>query len=187
MTRGPFRRLACAITIALLTLGGTSAAPAAEAPSIEPRAAEILKAALARVAGAGSLTLLAEMTDETTLPSGEKLQYPATLEIFLRRPDRLRYKLDGERRRVGGWYDGKAFTLLDAGKNVCATTPAPPGLAALFDGLKRQYGFRPPLAVLLREDGADAALKGVVAGFHVGLGKVGGDLCHHLAFRQENI
>jgi hypothetical protein len=186
MPPSPIRRLAGAAAFALLAFGELPAAHAAE-PSVEPRAAELVKAALTHLSRAGNIALRAEMTAETALPSGEKLQYPATLEVSLRRPDRLRYTIDGERRRIGGWYDGKTFTLRDGEKNVCAATPAPRSLSALFDGLKEKYGFRPPLAILLREDSADAALKGVTSGFHAGRGKVDGVLCEHLAFRQEKI
>jgi hypothetical protein len=161
--------------------------PSTAPPSIEPRAIEILNSALKHLAGAASMTLRAEVINETTLPSGEKLQYPGTLEIFLRRPDRLSYRLDSERRRVAAWYDGKQFTLLDSEKNVCASTPAPNGLNQLFDDMATRLGFRPPLSVLLRDDSARAVAEHMESGFYVGRGVVGGTDCHHLAFRQQNV
>jgi hypothetical protein len=121
-------------------------------PSVEPRAAEILNAALNHLAGTASLTLRAEVYSETTLASGVKLQYPGTLEVMLRRPDRLSYRLESEQRRIAAWYDGKSFTLLDAEKAVCASTPAPNGLGPLFDDMASRLGFRPPLSGLLRAD-----------------------------------
>lgn len=174
-----------AMLVALMVRGAPTAA--AEQTSVEPRAAEILNAALTHLAGSASLTLRAEVISETTLSSGAKLQYPGTLEVSLRRPDRLAYRLESEQRRVAAWYDGKEFTLLDSEKNVCASTPAPQGLGPLFDDMAARLGFRPPLSVLLREDSASVVPQRMESGFYVGRGTVGGTLCHHLAFRQQNV
>jgi len=172
--------------LALLLLGPPGAA-AADALSIEPRAAELLKSALAHLAGAASLSVRAEVVDETTLATGEKIQYPGMLELSLRRPDRLRYALDGEQRRIAAWYDGAGFSLLDSEKNICASTPAPKDLSALFDQMEKTLGFRPPLSVLIREDNVDVVMKRITSGFYVGRGEIGGVPCHHLSFRQETI
>ena len=177
--------LAGVVVLAFLFPGSL---PAAEsAPSIEPRAAEILTAALTHLAGVASLTVRADVVDEVTLSTGEKIQYPGRLELSLRRPDRLRYTIDGEQRRIAAWYDGKEFSLLDSEKNVCASTPAALSLAALFDQMETSFGFRPPLSVLLREDSVAVMMKRIKSGFYVGRGDVGGVACHHLAFRQQNI
>lgn len=186
MTPKIITRLACVASLGLL-LQGASGAAAAESSGVEPRAAEILKAALTHLAGTASLKLRGEVMSETVLASGQKLQYPGTLEIALRRPDRLWYKLDGEQRRVAAWYNGKNFTLLDSEKNVCASTPAPQGLGLLFDDMANRLGFRPPLSVLLREDSPTVVLKHVTSGFYVGRGEIGGTACHHLAFQQQNV
>lgn len=182
----PHHRLAGLAMLSLLLLRGAPAS-GAEQPPVEPRATEILNAALKHLAGAPSLTLRAEVVTETVLASGIKLQFPGTLQVMLRRPDRLSYRLDSEQRRIAAWYDGKSFTLLDSEKNVCASTPAPKGLGPLFDDMAARLGFRPPLSVLLREDSASVVTRGIEAGFYVGRGEVGGTACHHLAFRQKNV
>jgi len=186
MAHRGFLHLAVVAGLTLPLLGSFAGAVGSE-PSIEPRAAEILKAALTHLAGTASFSVRAEVVDEATLATGEKIQYPGTLELSLRRPDRLRYTISGEQRRMAAWYDGKGFTLLDSEKNVCATTPAPQSLAALFDQMEMTLGFRPPLSVLIREDSVDVVLKRITAGFYAGRGEVGGVTCDHLAFRQANI
>lgn len=186
MSPKTYPRLASLVALLFLLFPGSSGV-SAEPLAVEPRASEILAAALTHLAGTTSLTLRAEVISETTLSSGEKLQYPGTLEIALRRPDRLSYKLESEQRRVAAWYDGKSFALLDSEKNVCATTPAPSSLGLLFDDMAARLGFRPPLSVLLGEDSASAIPKRIESGFYVGRGVVGGVACHHLAFRQQNV
>lgn len=187
MAQRSFIHLAGVAGLAILLLGGPPAGAAEDAPSIEPRAAEILKAALAHLAGAASISVRAEVFDEATLATGEKIQYPGTLQLSLRRPDRLQYTIDGEQRRMAAWYDGTAFSLLDRDKNVCASTPAAQNLAALFDQMEKSLGFRPPLSVLMREDSVEVVIKRITSGFYAGLGEVDGVPCHHLAFRQQGI
>jgi hypothetical protein len=165
---------------------GLTRVGAEEKRSIEPRAEEIIRAALSHLAGAASLRLRAEVLTEATLPSGDKLQYPGTLEIALRRPDRIWYRLDGEQRRVTAWYDGKEFTLLDSEKNVCASTPASKGLGPLFDEMAAKLGFRPPMSPLVREDSVAAFLQRTRSGYYVGHGEINGRASHHLAFQQQN-
>lgn len=174
-------------SLVLLLIQGTAVAYAAEQPAVEARAVEILNAALAHLAGTPSLKLRSEVISEVVLPSGQKLQHPGVLELALRRPDRLWYRLESELRRVTAWYDGKTFTLLDSDKNVCASTSAPQGLGPLFDDMSSKLGFRPPLSVLLREDNASVVLKRVTSGFYAGRGVIGGIDCHHLAFKQQTV
>jgi len=181
------------ITLAILATGLTLAAAlsvtpparAEEKPAIEPEAARILKAALERIGGAKSFTFRAEVTSDTPLPSGQKIQFPGTLEVAVRRPNGLWNMIEGEQRTARSWYDGKTFTLLNGGKNVYACWPAPEKLDDLIGAMKDKLGFSPPLAPLLRENLAATALAKVTSGFIVGQGVVVGTPCRHLAFRGE--
>jgi hypothetical protein len=179
-------RTACVGALALLLqspAGATAAAP----PGVEQRAADILSAALTHLAGTASFKIRGEVISETVLPSGQRLHYPGRLELALRRPDRLWYRLESEQRRIAAWYDGKEFTLLDSEKNACASTPAPQGLGLLFDDMAKRLGFRPPLSVLLRDDSPSVVLARMLSGFYVGRDELDGTPCHHLAFQQQNV
>lgn len=182
-----FSRTACVLALALVLPQGFSAATAGEQSGVEQRAAEILNAALTHLAGSASFRIRSEVISESVLPSGLRIHYPGTLELAVRRPDRLWYKLESEQRRVAAWYDGKTFTLLDSEKNTCAGTSAPQSLGMLFDDMAQRLGFRPPLSVLLREDSPSIVPKRMLSGFYVGRGVLGGTDCHHLAFRQESV
>jgi len=180
------------MTVALLAAGlalavatGLPVARAEEKPSVEPEAARILKAALERIGGAGSFTFRAEVMNDTLLPSGQKIQFPGTLEVAVRRPNGFWNMFEGEQRTARSWYDGKNFTLLNQGKNVYACWPAPERLDDLFGTMKDRLGFTPPLAPLLRENVAVTALAKITSGFIVGRGVIGETPCRHLAFRGE--
>lgn len=174
-----------AVGLALAVAASTPSARAEEKQSIEPEAARILKAALERIGGAKSFTFRAEVTNDTPLPSGQKIQFPGTLEVGIRRPNGFWNVFEGEQRTARSWYDGKTFTLLNSGKNVYACWPAPEKLDDLFGTMKDKLGFTPPLAPLLRDNLAATVLAKVTAGFIVGRGVIGGSNCRHLAFRGE--
>jgi hypothetical protein len=178
------------LAAALLTLpqaDGAGGARAAEGPSIEPQAAATLRSALDKIAAAKSFSFRAEVLNDSPLPSGEKIQFPGVLDVAVRRPDRLRVRLDGEQRASHSWYDGKTFSLLSPEANTFASCPGPERLDDLFTQLRENYGFTPPLAILLREDVAERTFARVRTGHTVGRGVVGGVDCTHLAFRGENV
>jgi hypothetical protein len=53
--------------------------------------------------------------------------------------------------------------------------------------LIKTYNLRAPLADLIYANAYDYLMEGTLAGFYLGLSKVQGQLCHHLAFRQKDI
>jgi len=171
--------------LAIVVVAGLGAARADAAPEIEPEAAQTLKAALDRIAGATSFTYRAEVTNDAPLPSGQKIQLSGTLEVAVRRPGGFWSSFDGEQRTSRIWYDGKTLTLLNNGKNVYACWPAPGTIDELFARMKDELGFRPPLSHLLREDVSATALATAKSGFTVGRSVIGGVPCRHLAFRGE--
>jgi hypothetical protein len=182
-----------ATTATVLALGLACAAlafaPAVRAqqppPAVDPEAARALTAALGHISGAKSFTFRAEVASDTPLPSGQKVQFPGMLEVAVRRPDGFWNMIEGEQRTARSWYDGKTFTLLNAGKNVYACWKAPERLEELFGTMREQLGFTPPLTPLLRENLEKTALAKVTAGFVVGRGLIGETKCLHLAFRGE--
>lgn len=185
MLRKEMTGVLLAAGLALAALTGMPVARAEEKPSVEPEAARIFKAALERIGGVKSFTFRADITDDTPLPSGQKIQFPGTLEVAVRRPNGFWNMFEGEQRAVRSWYDGKTFTLLNAGENVYACWPAPGKLDDLIGTMKDKIGFAPLLAPLLRENIATTALENVASGFIVGRGVIGETRCRHLAFRGK--
>jgi len=185
MVRNGMAGALLAAGLVLAAVMGQPAARAEEKSSVEPEAARILTAALERIEKAKSFTFRAEVTNDTPLPAGQKVQFPGTLEVAVRRPNGLWNMFEGEQRTARSWYDGKTFTLLNAGKNVYACAPAPEKLDDLLGTMKEKLGFTPPLAPLLRENLVATALGKVTSGSVVGRGIIGETSCLHLAFRGK--
>ena len=172
---------ACLVFSAVL--GRLPAVHAEEKLAVEPEAARILTAALERIEKAKRFTFRAEVTNDSALPSGQKVQFPGMLEVAVRRPNGLWNMFEGEQRTTRSWYDGKTFTLLNGGKNVYACWPAPGKLDDLLGTMKQKLGFTPPLVPLLRDNLVATALGKVTSGSVVGRGVIGETSCLHLAFR----
>ncbi|HEY6000945.1 MAG TPA: DUF2092 domain-containing protein [bacterium] len=159
--------------------------PTTPQAGFDPVAYRLLRSALDRLSSAKAFSFVAEVTSDTTLPSGQRVQFTGRIETELRRPDRLRVSYDGEQRSTRSWYDGKSFTLLDVGTNVYACYPSAASLEDFLGGMRDKLGFTPPLALLLREDPAKRAFARIRRGFAVGSATMGGTTVEHLAFSGD--
>jgi len=178
--------VAFAAFLAIMGAAPPQAARAEGQASIEPAARQLLTAALERVAGAKAFTSRADIANDVTLPSKEKVQFAGTLEIAVRRPNKLFTSSDGEQHSTRIWYDGTTLTLLRVAENVYACWPAPGRLEDLFGAMKDKLGFTPPLSPLLKEGVVAHAFDRFQTGSVVGPATIGGTPCTHLVFRGRN-
>jgi hypothetical protein len=159
----------------------------AKAPDIEPKAGEVLKQMCDYLKNLQQFSFQAEITEDVLLTSGQRIQYSRSVEASVRRPDRFRAESVGDTDTRQFFYDGKTITLLDKSKNFYTTIAAPPEIdAALEHGIKA-FNLRAPLADLIYTKAYEYLTEGVLSGFYVGLSKVQGVPCHHLAFREKDI
>ena len=84
-------------------------------------------------------------------------------------------------------YDGKTITLMDKTKNFYTTIAAPADIDAALEHAVQAFNLRAPLADLIYTKSYEYLTEGALSGFYVGLSKVQGVPCHHLAFREKDI
>jgi len=159
----------------------------AKAPDIEPKAVEVLKQMCDYLKNLQQFTVQAEITEDVLLTTGQKIQLGKTVETSVRRPDRMRTESQGDAENRLVVYDGKTITLLDRSKNVYTTITAPAELDAALNHAIQAFNLRAPLADLIYTKAYEYLTEGVLSGFNVGLSKVQGVPCHHLAFREKDI
>jgi hypothetical protein len=159
----------------------------AKAPDIEPKAGEVLKQMCDYLKNLQQFSVQAEINEDVLLTSGQRIQYARSVEASVRRPDRFRAESVGDTDNRLLVYDGKTITLLDRGKNVFATITAPPEIDAAMEHAVQAYNLRAPLADLVYTKSYEYLTEGVVSGFNMGLSKVQGVACHHLAFKGKDI
>jgi hypothetical protein len=158
-----------------------------KAPAIEPKAGEVLKQMCDYLKNLQQFSVQAEITEDVLLTSGQRIQFARNVEASVRRPDRMRAESVGDTDDRLLVYDGKTITLMDKTKNLYTTITAPPELDAALEHAIQAFNLRAPLADLIYTKSYEYLTEGVVSGFYVGLSKVQGVPCHHLAFRQKDI
>jgi hypothetical protein len=159
----------------------------AKAPDLEPKAVEVLKQMCDYLKNLQQFSFQASITEDVLLTSGQRIQYARGVEASVRRPDRFRAESVGDSDNRQIIYDGKTITLMDRSKNFYTTIPAPPELDAALEHGVQAFNLRAPLADLIYTKAYEYLTEGALSGFYVGLSKVQGVSCHHLAFRDKDI
>ncbi len=157
-------------------------------PGIAPRADQLLQQTSKTLKATPVFSFKTDVTIDTVKRSGQKLQYGSRGEVVVRRPNSLWAVVNGDRRNLQLYYDGKTFAVLNPDKQLYSTLAAPPPtIDALLDLLADQYGLVFPLADLVYSDPYASLTGQLDSGSYIGLHAVNGKQCHHLAFTQEVI
>ena len=168
---------------AVLAQGRRAAAP--EDGAIDPMAVKVLRDVCDRLEAAKSLAFRAQITWETA--GMNKLQFGAVQEVMLRRPDRLRVEYRGDISERTAWFDGDRWVYLDTVRNLYAELKAGPTLDEAMDALFDKAGFNFPLSDFFYSDAHKTLAESTIAADYIGLHKVNGVECHHLAFARETV
>jgi hypothetical protein len=174
-----------ALFTALISVIAMSAA-AGDNPAVAPKAAEVLGRVIDTIAAAPQVSFRAEVTVDEVAGTGQKLQRGGIVDIQVRRPDRVYADHDGDQFRRKFVYDGKTMTILDVGKNLYATFDAPPTVEEMLAFAKKKFNVVLPLGEVVVAK-SDKLLANVESGLYLGLHRVGGVPCHHLAFTQPAV
>ncbi|WP_242523479.1 DUF2092 domain-containing protein [Thiocystis minor] len=180
------------LLLAGLALSGSVLAEEAEiavttAPAIDPQAMQALDRMGAYLRGLETFSLRADDAIDEVLDSGQKIQLTKTVELQVRKPDRLRADITTDRKAREIFYDGKHFTLLAPEARYFTTVEAPPSIREMIAAVETRYGIEFPLVDLFQwgED-ADAAAD-IQEAMLVGVSKIDGQMADHYAFRQDEI
>ena len=155
-------------------------APKAVAPEPDPR--QILQKMCDFLKSQQQFTYKAEVADDQVYQGGKKLQYGIDMETFVRRPDRLRVNAEGDLVDKQFFFDGKTITLYDKDDNVYGILEVPPDIESALEKANKEFGVRVALTDLASPQLCDHLNKRIKHSLYVGLSKVRGVPCHHLAF-----
>ncbi|HZQ45661.1 MAG TPA: DUF2092 domain-containing protein [Verrucomicrobiae bacterium] len=178
--------------LALLSLGGL-AARAAEPPAgtngigISHHADELLRRTSDYLSQSPFFSVNAEVWQDAVMASGQRVQATRTVDLQVRRPNRLRAELRSTRRNRGIWYDGKTVSILDRNRGTYGTVAAPNNLDEMLDSSLLRFGIAIPLEDLIESNPYAEAKQKVSSGTDIGPTTVLGVPCEHLAFSQTNI
>ena len=164
-----------------------NAKPEPAKPAVDPAALAALRKMGEFLRNQPAFAVQSRATTDDVLPSGQKVQYGGTVDLRIRRPDKMRMDIAGDRRTERMYYDGKTFTVFGEKAGFYAAFPAPATLTELKDVLEKRYAIDLPLADLFywgtEHDGTGA----ITGATHVGVANVDGFMTDHYAFRQKDV
>jgi hypothetical protein len=180
------RRIAAVLPIlALPAVPSLSGAQSADV--IDPTASEILRTMSGFLANAPGYLVDVEVLEDEILLTGEMIQYRRSLQIAVRRPDRLRIEEVGDRGRRRLIYDGRTVTLVDFTSGTYAVADAPATLDEALDLFTDRYGLVMPGSDFAYSDPYAALTEDAVQGVYLGVSQAYDTPLHHLAFRQDDL
>ena len=179
-------RPAFAVT-ALAGLMALCVSAADQKTALDPRADELLKRVGDYLAQAPFFSVSAEVWQDIQLSSGQRIQAGRTIELQVRRPNRLRAEVHSTWRNRELIYDGSAITLLNRAQNFYGTVHTTGSLDEAMDVASERFGIAMPLEDFVRSDLHKDLIRKAASGADIGPVTVMGVPCEHLAFTQDNI
>lgn len=159
----------------------------AKKPQIDPQAETVLRQLSEHLKQAQSAKLRIVDTIDEVQADGRRLQFAHIRDMTIVRPDKLKVDVTGDVTNRTVWMNGKTITVFDKDKNVYAELKDPGTIEQAVDMLQEKYNMSMPGADLLAEDAYKALTSNCDAVSYVGMGYVGEEKCHHLAFTGKNI
>lgn len=156
-------------------------------PAVDPIADQIFKQSCEFLAQSRAFSVHAEVWKDEVLPSGHKIQVTRTVDMELRRPDRLHVEQRAHHKGRSIWYDGKTLTMLDRERNLYGQADAPATIDQALDTLADDYGITVPMEDLAVSDPYGSAMKNVTAGGYFGDEMILGVPCRHIGFSTDRI
>lgn len=168
------------------TAGSSEAKSAVKSPA-SPNPDKILQDMTEFLKSLGQFSFRADVTDDQVYSEGKKLQYSLDLEVAVRRPNKIRVNGQGDLENQEVFYDGLTLTLYNHDQNLYAIVPMPPTIDEALTKAHQEFGLQVALADLVCTNAYKLMIKNVTHTLYVGLHRVRGVLCHHLAFDQDDI
>lgn len=155
--------------------------------TIEPRADRILRQMSDKLAGTTAFSVDARVTRDELMPGGPMVEFTASHKITLRRPNQLHTISTGDGRDREVWFSDGMLAMLDREQRSYATLNTSRKIDDMLDDLQDEYDLPLPAADVLFSNPYSVLTENTISGQYVGMNSVGGQKCHHLAFRKESI
>ncbi len=176
--------------ILLLMFGGVSTAQTQAPPTtdVEEEALALLRQSMVFVSKAPSFQLSAEIGFDVIQESGQKIEFGATRQVTIRRPDKARIEFT-RRDGVNGAivFDGKKLLVFNNDDKVYAQTPLEGDIDQAFDTMAEELQMPVPMRDFFANAPFEVLAEKLTSGFYVGEAVVAGIPCDHLAFRNDRV
>ncbi len=171
---------------ALLILAGPLQEMKAGA-EIDPKAVDVLQQMVDYLQGLQQFTFKATNGTDLTLKGNQKITLFASSQVSVKRPNLVKSRRLGELATVQMFYDGQTLTLYDPKGKHYAQQKIRQDLDGLIDYLRDSLVMDLPAADLFYADALQSLMGKAEAGTYIGTAELDGILCHHLAFRTDEV
>lgn len=176
-----------AVALAMLLSCASLGIAAPPAAPIDAASKAVLERMCTFLASTKAFTVHVDTAAEEVLQSGVKVQRHASGDVKIQRPNMLHATIDGDLIDRSFWYDGQSFAIFLPSQAIYSLAAAPPTLDACMDWVVAKTGFSFPLLDYVYSDPLPGLIEGVRLTHNLGLSKVDGVDCTHLAFKQSTI
>lgn len=174
--------LACRPVLAQDDKPGKSAETA-----VDPAAQALIKRASSLLGEAKAVSFSAEIWEDVPVEDGPTLQVSRTVDVKLRRPNRLLIQKSSTEPERAFYYNSKEITVHDLRSGCYGSIKTPPTIDAMIEVAAEKFGIELPIEdLLVSKPFGDGAAK-AKAGVYLGLDRVLGVNCHHVAFQSEKV
>ncbi|WP_009961360.1 DUF2092 domain-containing protein [Verrucomicrobium spinosum] len=164
-----------------------SQADATKETTVDPQALVIIKRASELLGDAKSSSFIAEIWEDVAVPDGPTVQVSRTVDIKMRRPDRLVIQKSSSEPERAFYYNGKELTVHDLKAGCYGSIKTPATIDAMVEAVAEKYDIALPIEdLIISKPFGDGAAK-AKAGQYLGLDRVLGVTCHHVAFQNDNV
>jgi hypothetical protein len=177
----------CTLACVALFAAGFAWQAAAKPADIDPEADKVLRSMSTYLAGLTQFSAQTENTLEVVTKDGQKIQFSAPAQVTVSRPNQLFAERRGDIVNQMFYYDGKTLTLFNPDSNFYATVPAPATVDEMLDFARGQLDIIAPAADLIDTRVYQRLMETTTSGDYLGLVQIGGQRCHHLAYRAGTV
>jgi hypothetical protein len=156
------------------------------AAKVDTHAAEIVQRMAERIAAAERFRIGGEVAWDVVQSDGQTLEFGATRDLVMQRPDHLRVDIDlreGGKRRL--LYDGKQIVLEDLAQKVYAIDPYTGPVDDMVEFVSDRLGIPVALSDFLSPDLPKLLGEHLASATYVGESTVDGVRCDHVALRNK--
>jgi hypothetical protein len=161
--------------------------PAIAQPVVDAEADAVLRAMTTYMAGLKKFSVQTENTLEIVSVEGQKIQFTSPAKVTVSRPDKLLAERRGDIVDQMFYYDGKTLTLYNPGSKHYATVAAPADVDAMLEFARTRLDVFAPGGDLIDSRSYEYLMQDVTQGSYLGMAVVGGQRCHHLAYRAAEV
>jgi hypothetical protein len=163
------------------TLSAISLLAGAQAARVDTVAVSILDRMSALIGDLSSCSVVAKANYDVNSRELGLVKHSDESKLFLRGPDRLLVRSEGDKGSRYFLYDGKTLTYYSLDRNQFGQIQAPPTIMEMVDTVSKRYGIEFPVADFFYPSFVDDILAEAKTLRYIGLTQVDGKECFHIA------